>query len=50
MKKCEICGKRMWFWQDTVMTTNEFGQVVVPIAHYKCSKKLNGKPYKSKID
>ena len=38
MTQCEICGKRMWFWQELIMTTNEFGDVVIPIAHDKCNK------------
>lgn len=50
MKKCEICGKRMWFWQELIMTTDGLGNVVVPFAHDKCSRKLNGKPYRSKIE
>ena len=39
MVKCEICGKRMWWWQDLVMTTNRFGRVVIPLFHVKCEKK-----------
>jgi hypothetical protein len=43
--KCDICGKRMWFFQDLVMTTDELGEVSIPINHSKCMDKQNGKPY-----
>ncbi len=38
--KCDICGKRMWWWQDTIMTTDSLGNVVVPLYHVKCKKKI----------
>lgn len=46
--KCDICGKRMWWWQDTIMTTDKFGYVVVPVNHTKCSNKMRGKVYHGK--
>ena len=47
MKRCEKCGKRMWFWQELVMTTNRWGQVVIPILHDKCI--ISGEVYTSKV-
>lgn len=47
-KICEICGKKMRWWQDVIMTTDEFGYVVVPILHSKCSDKQGSKPYTPK--
>ena len=41
---CEICGKRMWFWQNQVMSVDKFGNLF-PISHDKCVEKLDGKPY-----
>ena len=46
MNKCEKCGKRMWFWQELIMTTNGFGNVTIPVAHDKCIK--NGEVYTEK--
>ncbi len=46
MTKCEKCGKKMWFWQELIMTTDEFGNVTIPIAHDKCIK--SGEVYKEK--
>ena len=42
MRKCEKCGKRMWFWQELIMTTDGYGEVTIPIMHDKCD---DGKPY-----
>lgn len=47
-RNCDVCGKRMFWWQDTVMTTNKLGEVVIPINHTKCSDKMNGKVYRNK--
>ena len=46
MKRCEKCGKRMWFWQELIMTTDRWGNVVIPIAHDKCIK--SGEVFRSK--
>lgn len=50
MNKCDICGRRMYWFQDIVMTTDEFGYITIPVCHHKCSIKQNGKPYYSKND
>lgn len=47
MKRCEKCGKLMWFWQDLIMTTDKYGRVVIPIMHDKCD---DGKPYRAYED
>ena len=38
MKRCEKCEKRMWFFQELIMTTDRYGNVVIPIFHDKCIK------------
>lgn len=34
-KICDVCNKRMWWWQDTTMTCDEYGEVI-PINHVRC--------------
>ncbi len=46
MKRCEKCWKRMWFFQEIIMTTDQYGDVVIPIAHDKCIK--SGEVYRAK--
>lgn len=46
MKRCEKCGKRMWFFQELIMTTDRYGNVVIPILHDKCV--TSGEVYKEK--
>ena len=40
MVKCKRCVKRRWWWQVKIMTTDSLGNVVVPINHVKCEKKI----------
>lgn len=39
MRKCEICGGWMWFWQDIADTFSE-DYSAIPTHHIKCKKKL----------
>ncbi len=41
---CEICGKRMWFWQAPVIACDNLGNLT-PIGHAKCYYKLEGDSY-----
>ncbi len=40
MKRCEVCLKFMWFWQELIMTTNDYGEVVIPLVHDKCYSRI----------
>ena len=46
MKRCEKCGNIMWFFQELILTTDEYGNVTIPILHYKCVK--SGEVYRVK--
>ncbi len=47
VNRCEICGKKMHWWQDLVIAFDKIGDSF-PIMHNKCSDKQGSKPYYAK--